>query len=324
MIRMTVMLFACALAAGAASAQAPEANWPTRPIRFLVPFPPGGSTDTVARIVGQMLGARLGQNFVVENRAGASGNLATEAVARAAPDGYTIGLASTTTHGSAAGFARSLPFDPVKDFAPVSMLGSSPFVMVIPPSLPARDLKEFIALAKARPGGLSYGSAGAGSLAHLVAALFEHRAGVSMVHVPYKASAQSTPDLMTGRLDMQFATVPPTLALLRAGKLRALGIASAQRSALLPEVPTLSEAGLPGFDASLWFAIVAPAATAPAIVARLNREIAAALATPEGRDAMFKQGVDVETGTPEALGARIRDEIVKWREVISKAGIQPE
>jgi len=326
MIRMTVMLFACALAAGAASAQAPpsEANWPTRPIRFLVPFPPGGSTDTVARIVGQMLGARLGQNFVVENRAGASGNLATEAVARAAPDGYTIGLVSTTTHGSAAGFARALPFDPVKDFAPVSMLGSSPFVMVTPPSLPARDLKEFIALAKARPGGLSYGSAGAGSLAHLVAALFEHRAGVSMVHVPYKASAQSIPDLMTGRLDMQFATVPPTLALLRDRKLRALGIASAQRSALLPEVPTLSEAGLPGFDASLWFAIVAPAATAPAIVARLNREIAAALGTEPAKQALAQQGVDAQTSTPEALGARIRDEIVKWREVISKAGIQPE
>jgi tripartite-type tricarboxylate transporter receptor subunit TctC len=303
MIRMTVMLFACALAAGAASAQAPpsEANWPTRPIRFLVPFPPGGSTDTVARIVGQLLGARLGQNFVVENRAGASGNLATEAVARAAPDGYTIGLASTTTHGSAAGFARALPFDP-----------------------PARDLKEFIALAKARPGGLSYGSAGAGSLAHLVAALFEHRAGVSMVHVPYKASAQSTPDLMTGRLDMQFATVPPTLALLRDRKLRALGIASAQRSALLPEVPTLSEGGLPGFDASLWFAIVAPAATAPAIVARLNREIAAALATEPAKQALAQQGVDAQVSTPEALGARIRDEIVKWREVISKAGIQPE
>jgi tripartite-type tricarboxylate transporter receptor subunit TctC len=196
--------------------------------------------------------------------------------------------------------------------------------MVIPPSLPARDLKDFIALAKAKPGGLSHGSAGAGSLAHLVAALFEHRAGVSMVHVPYKASAQSIPDLMTGRLDMQFATVPPTLALLRDRKLRALGIASAHRSALLPEVPTLSEAGLPGFDASLWFAIVAPAATAPVIVTRLNREIVAALATEAANHALAQQGVDAQASTPEALGARIRDEIVKWREVINKAGIQPE
>jgi tripartite-type tricarboxylate transporter receptor subunit TctC len=326
MIRIAAVLLASAIVASAASAQTvpSEATWPNRPVRFLVPFPPGGSTDTVARIVGQMLGARLGQNFVVENRAGASGNLATEAVARAAPDGYTIGLASTTTHGSVAGFARSLPFDPVKDFAPVSMLGSSPFVMVVYPGLPAKDLKDFIALAKAKPGGLSYGSAGAGSLAHLIAALFEHMAGVSMVHVPYKASAQSTPDLMTGRLDMQFATVPPTLSLLRSGKLRALGIASAQRSALLPEVPTLSEAGLPGFDASLWFAIVAPAATPPAIVARLNREVAAVLNSAEAKDALFQQGVDAEASTPDALGTRIRNEIVKWREVIGKAGIQPE
>src|SRR5712691_8281580 len=179
-VRIAAMLLATALAAGTAAAQtiSNEANWPNRPVRFLVPFPPGGSTDTVARIVGQLLGARLGQNFVVENRAGASGNLATEAVARAAPDGYTIGLASTTTHGSVAGFARTLPFDPVKDFAPVSMLGSSPFVMVIYPGLPAKDLKDFIALAKSKPGALSYGSAGAGSLAHLVAAQFEQMAGV--------------------------------------------------------------------------------------------------------------------------------------------------
>jgi len=325
MIRIAVILLASAIATGAACAQAvSEANWPSRPVRFLVPFPPGGSTDTVARIVGQLLGARLGQNFVVENRAGASGNLATEAVARAAPDGYTIGLASTTTHGSVAGFARTLPFDPVKDFAPVSMLGSSPFVMVVYPGLPAKDLNEFIALAKLKPGGLTYGSAGAGSLAHLVAALFEHMAGVSMVHVPYKASAQSTPDLMTGRLDMQFATVPPTLSLLRSGKLRALGIASAKRSELLPEVPTLSEAGLTGYEASLWFAIVAPAATPPAIVARLNREIAAILNTAEAKDALFQQGVDAEASTQDALGRRIRDEIAKWREVIGKAGIQPE
>jgi tripartite-type tricarboxylate transporter receptor subunit TctC len=325
MIRMAVMLLASVITTGPASAQpASEANWPNRPVRLLAGFPAGGSTDTVARLVAQMLGARLGQNFVVENRAGASGNLATEAVARAAPDGYTLGLATTTTHGSNAGFARALPFDPVKDFAPVSMLGSSPFVMAVYPQLPAKDVREFIALAKARPGALTYGSAGAGSLAHLIGALFEHRAGVAMVHVPYKASAQSKPDLMTGRLDMQFATVPPTLALLRSGQLRALGIASTDRSALLPDVPTLSEAGLTGYEASLWFGIVAPAATPPAIVARLNREIVAALAAPEAKQALSQQGVDARASTPDALGARIRDEIVKWREVIAKAGIQPE
>jgi len=311
------------IAAAMAGANTQEA-WPARPVKFIVAFPAGGSTDTVARLIGQMLSTRLGQQFVVENRVGASGNLGTEAVARAAPDGYTIGLASTTTHVLVPAFARNLPFDPLKDFAPVSMLGSSPFVMVVSPSLPAHDLKEFIALAKSRPDGLSYGSAGAGSVAHLAAAQFASLADVKMVHVPYKASAQSVTDLMTGRLDLQFATIPPMLALLRSGKLRALGIASAQRSSLLPDLPTLSEAGLPGYDASLWMAVVLPAATPAAIVSRLNREIKAILATPEGKEAMMKQGVDAETSTPEELHARIGTEIAKWRDIIAKYGIQPE
>jgi tripartite-type tricarboxylate transporter receptor subunit TctC len=204
------------------------------------------------------------------------------------------------------------------------MLGSSPFVMVVSPGLPASDLKGFIALAKARPDGLSYGSAGAGSGAHLAAALLASLADVKMVHVPYKASAQSVTDLMTGRLDMQFATIPPMLALLRSGKLRALGIASAKRSSLLPDLPTLSEAGLPGYDASLWMAVMAPAGTPASIVTRLNREITAILTSPEGQDAMSKQGVDAETSTPENLHARIGAEITKWREFIAKYAIQPE
>jgi tripartite-type tricarboxylate transporter receptor subunit TctC len=324
MIRLAVVLLAAALAAGTACAQSGDGVWPNRPVHFIVPFPAGGSTDTVARLVGQLLGQRLGQQFVIENRVGASGNLGTEAVARAAPDGYTIGLATTTTLALAPLFFKNLPFDPLKDFAPVSMLGSSPFVMVVPPTLPAKDLGQFIALARSKPDALSYGSAGAGSLAHLAAALFANMAGVKMVHVPYKASVQSTTDLMTGRLDMQFATVPPTLELLRAGKLRALGIASSQRSALLPDVPTIAEAGLPGYEASLWMAVVMPGATPRAIVARLNREIAAALASPEGKAAMVSQGVDTDPSTPEALTGRIRDELGKWREVINKADIKPE
>lgn len=321
MIRLVLALLVFATSTAGVLAQ--EA-WPVRPVKFIVPFPAGGSTDTVARLVGQMLSARLGQQFVVENRVGASGNLGTEAVARSAPDGYTIGLASTTTHVLVPAFSRNLPFDPLKDFTPVSMLGSSPFVMVIPPSLPARDLKEFIALARSRPGGLSYGSAGAGSVAHLAAALFASLADVKMVHVPYKASAQSVTDLMTGRLDMQFATIPPMLALLRGGKLRALGIASAQRSSLLPELPTLSEAGLPGYDASLWMAVMLPAGTPVPIATRLNREIKAILESQDGKDAMMKQGVDAEISTPEDLHARIATEISKWRDVIAKYGIQPE
>ena len=324
MIRFASIVLACALTITSAAAQGDGSNWPTRPVRFIVPYPPGGSTDTVARLTGAMLGARLGQQFVIENRTGASGNIGTEAVARAAPDGYTLGLASTTTHALAPLFFKNLSFDPLRDFSPVSLLGSSPFVLVVPPTLPAQDLKEFIALAKVKPGALSFGSAGVGSLAHLAAALFETMAGVSLVHVPYKASAQSTPDLMAGRIDMQFATVPPTLALIRSGKLRALGIASAQRSALLPEVPTIAEAGLAGYDASLWFAMVAPAATPASIVGRLNRDIVAALATAEGKEAMFNQGIDAETTTPDGLAARFRDEIAKWRTVIEKSGMRPE
>jgi tripartite-type tricarboxylate transporter receptor subunit TctC len=324
MARAIAALSMTALFAAAVSAQPTSDNWPSRPVRFIVPFPAGGSTDTVARLVGQLLSTRLGQQFVIENRVGASGNLGAEAVARAAPDGYTIGLASTTTHALAPSFTRNLAFDPLKDFAPVSMLGSSPFVMVVPPSLPAANLDAFIALAKAKPGALSYGSAGAGSLAHLAAVLFANMANVTMVHIPYKASAQSVTDLMTGRLDMQFATVPPTLALIRGGKLHALGIASARRSALLSDVPTIAEAGLPGYEASLWMAVVAPSATPRAIVTRLSREIDALLATREGKEAMANQGVDAETTTPDALQARLRDEIAKWREVIVKAGIQPE
>jgi len=324
MIRLAVVLLTAVLAAGAACAQSGDIAWPNRPVHFIVPFPAGGSTDTVARLVGQLLGARLGQQFVIENRVGASGNLGTEAVARAAPDGYTIGLATTTTHALAPLFYKNLPFEPLKDFAPVSMLGSSPFVMVVPPGLPVKDLGEFIALAKSKSDALSYGSAGAGSLAHLAAALFANMAGVKMVHVPYKASVQSTTDLMTGRLDMQFATVPPTLELLRGGKLRALGIASARRSALLPDVPTIAEAGLSGYEASLWMAVVMPIATPPAIIARLNREIAAALTSQEGKAAMVNQGVDPEPSTPEALVTRMRDEIGKWRELVGKAEIKPE
>ena len=319
-------LMACWVAAGTAFAQtgAGAADWPHKPVRFIVPFPAGGSTDTVARVVGQLLGARLGQSFVIENRVGASGTIGTEAVARAAPDGYTIGLATTTTHALAASLSRALPYDPVKDFAPVSMLGSSPFVMVVTPGLPAQNLRDFIALAKSKPGALTYGSAGAASIAHLATVLFANMAQLSLTHVPYKASAESATDIMTGRIDMQLATVLPTLALLRAGTLRALGIASAQRSALLPDVPTIAEAGLPGYEASLWMAIVAPAGTPAGIVTRLNETIAAALATPEARDALRDQGLDIETSTPAALATRIRDETGKWGEVIRQTGIVAE
>jgi tripartite-type tricarboxylate transporter receptor subunit TctC len=271
--------------------------------------------------VAQKLAERLGQQLVVENRVGGGGSLGTAEVARAEADGYTLGLANTSTHAVAVSTA-TLGYDPVKDFAPVSMLGSSPFVLALYPGVPAQTVQELIALAKAKPRMLTYASAGPATLAHLSGALFEKLAKIELTHVPYRGTAQSTLDLLEGRVEMQFGTIPPTLSHIRAGKLRALAVTGAARNATLPEVPTIAESGLPGYECSLWQAMVAPAATSPAIIARLNRELTAILNDPEVRAAFAKHGVEPEPSSPEALGAPIRDDVTKWREVIVSAGIR--
>jgi tripartite-type tricarboxylate transporter receptor subunit TctC len=319
--RLVLALLAGFCSAGTALAQSADARWPERPIRFIVPFTAGSSSDTVARLVAQKLGERLGQQLVVENRVGGGGSLGTEQVARAEPDGYTLGLANTSTHAVAAS-AATISYDPVKDFAPVSMLGSSPFVLALFPGVPAQSVQELIALARAKPRALNYASAGAATLAHLSGALFERMAKIELTHVPYRGTAQSTLDLLEGRVEMQFGTIPPSLPHIRAGKLRALAVTGAVRNHTLPDVPTIAESGLSGYECSLWQAIVAPAATPPAIVARLNRETAAVLGDPDVRAAFAKHGVEPEPGSPEALGARIRDDVKKWREVIASAGIR--
>src|SRR5712691_8695522 len=322
MVWLASALLAGALATGAAHAQtSSDTRWPERPIRFIVPFSAGSSSDTVARLVGQKLGERLGQQFVVENRVGAGGGIGTEQVARAEPDGYTVGLANTSTHAVAASLT-SLAYDPIKDFAPVSMLGSSPFLLALYPGVAAKTVPELIALAKAKPRAMNYASAGPATLAHLSGALFEKMAKIELTDVPYRGAAQSTLDLLEGRVEMQFGTIPPTLAHIRAGRLRALAVTGAARNATLPDVPTIAESGLPGYECTLWQAMVAPAATPAAIVARLNREITAILDDGDLRAAFAKQGVDAEPGTPDALGARIRDDVKKWREVITSAGIR--
>jgi tripartite-type tricarboxylate transporter receptor subunit TctC len=322
MTRLLLAVLALLLPAGAAHAQsAADARWPERPIRFIVPFTPGSSSDTVARLVAQKLGERLGQQLVVENRVGAGGGIGTEQVARAEADGHVLGLANTSTHAVAASLA-ALSYDPVKDFAPVSMLGSSPFVLALYPGVPAQTVPDLIALAKGKPRALTYASAGPATLAHLSGALFEKTARIELTHVPYRGTAQSTLDLLEGRVEMQFGTIPPTLSHIRAGKLRALAVTGAIRNSTLPEVPTMAESGLPGYECVLWQAIVAPAAVSPAIVARLNREVTAILNEPDVRAALAKQGVEAEPGSPEALGARIRDDVKKWREVITNAGIR--
>ena len=324
MTRLLSMTLALVMAAGMVAAQTGDAAWPDRPVRLIVPFPAGSSTDIVSRILAQRLGPRLGQQVVVENRVGASGNLGSDAIAKASPDGYTFGIATTSTHAVALSLSPNLPYDPIKDFAPIGMIGSAPYVLVVYPGLPARNLGELIALAKAKPGTLNYGSAGVASLAHLATALFAASAGINITHVPYKSSAQSVTDMLTGRLEMQLATIAPTLPYIRAGQLRPLATSGAQRSAALPDVPTVAESGIAGYDAALWAAFVTPAATRPAIVARLNRELNEILYAADARDAIIAQGVDPEPGPPEALTARIRADIEKWRGVVAKAGIRPD
>jgi tripartite-type tricarboxylate transporter receptor subunit TctC len=298
-----------------------QADWPARPIRLIVPFTPGSSSDIVARIVAQKLGERLKQQVFVENRVGASGNLGSEAVARAEPDGYTMGLANASTHAVAPSLSSRLGYDPVRDFAPVSMLGSSPFVLSIYPGLPARTIAELIGLAKAKPRALTYASAGPATLAHLSGALFEKMARIEMIHVPYRGTAQAALDLMEGRVDMQFGTIPPSIGNIRDGRLRAIGITGAVRNTTLPDVPTIAESGLPGYESSLWQGYVMPAGTSPGIVAKLNREVTAALNDAGVRAALIDQGVEPEPGSPEALGDRMRADVAKWRDVIISAGI---
>jgi tripartite-type tricarboxylate transporter receptor subunit TctC len=324
MIRVLSIALATLMLATTAVAQTGDAGWPDRPIRLVVPFPAGSSTDIIARIVAQKLSHRLAQQIVIENRAGASGNIGADAVAKAAPDGYTIGIATASTHAVAASLSANLPYDPIKDFAPVAMIGSQPYVLVLHPALPARDLAELVTLAKAKPGTLNYGSAGVASLAHLATALFASMAGINIVHVPYKSSSQSMTDMITGRLDMQFATIAPSLPNIRAEQLRALVTSGKTRVAALPEVPTVAEAGIAGYEAALWVSFVMPPATPPTIIARLNREVNEILNSADGTEALVAQGMTPEPGPPEAVTDRIRGDIEKWRGVAIKAGIRPE
>jgi len=324
--RLALALVICALAAGAASAQpaAGEPGWPARPIRLIVPFPPASTADVVARVLGQKLGARLGQQFVIENRVGASGNIGVEMIAKAAPDGYTVGIVTSSTQAVAVTLSPSLPYDPVRDFTPIVMIASSPYVLVVYPGLPVNSVAELIALAKRKPGALNYGSAGPASLAHLAGALFATMTDVQITHVPYKSTAQSVIDMMGGRLDMQFATIPPSIQTIRAGQLRALAVTGRKRVEALPDTPTMVEAGVPGYDATLWFALVAPAKFPPGIAGRLNHEIAQVLDAPDMKELLAQQGLLAEAGPPEGLTAQVRSDIAKWRDVIAKAGITAE
>jgi tripartite-type tricarboxylate transporter receptor subunit TctC len=319
---MMRMIFLLASVAAALIGGSPaRAEWPDRPIKIIVPFSAGSSSDTIARIVAIKMGERLGQQIVVENRVGGSTIIGTDSVAKATPDGYTLQLANTTTHAASVALNATLPFDPVKDFAPVAMIGVSPFVLIGATQVAAQTLKDFVALAKSKPGSLSYASAGTGTLAHLAGELFKSKAGIQVTHVPYRGSAQSMVDLMQGRIDLSVSTIPPTLQHIREGKLRAFATMSEKRNASLPEVPTVAEAGVPGCEAALWTAVVVPAGVPADIIKRLNAAVLAAVAMPEIRQALTIQGVDPEPGPPEAVNERIKADIRKWKDVVAAAKI---
>jgi tripartite-type tricarboxylate transporter receptor subunit TctC len=313
--------FLAAFVATSISVSPTRAEWPDRPIKMIVPFSAGSSSDTIARIVAIKMGERLGQQVVVENRVGGSTIIGTDAVAKSVPDGYTLLLANTTTHAASAALNATLPFDPVKDFAPVAMVGVSPFVLIGATQVAAPTLKDFVALAKQTPGWLSYASAGTGTLAHLAGELFKRKAGIDVTHVPYRGSAQSMVDLMQGRIDLSVSTIPPTLQHIREGKLRAFATMSEKRNAMLPDTPTVAEAGVPGCEAALWTAIVVPAGVPADVIQRLNAAVLAAVATPEIQQALTIQGVDPEPGPPEMVSERIKADIVKWKDVVTAAKI---
>jgi len=293
-------------------------EFPVKPVRIVVPFPPGGATDAVTRVLAQRLGAQTGQQFIVENRGGAGGLIGSEIVARAAPDGYTLVMATTGTHPINAGLYSKLPYDPIRDFTAVTRAALLPNLIVVHPSVPARSVRELIALAKKRPGELTYASSG--SALYLSGALFTSMADIRMLHVPYKGGGASMPALLAGEVASSFATVLSSLPHVKAGKLRGLAVTSAQRSAAAPDFPTVAESGLPGYEAVAWYGLMGPANLAREALARLNSEAGRALGLREVRDVLLAQGAEPVFDAPDAFGRIVRADLAKWGEVIRKVG----
>ena len=312
-------LLAILFSSGAALAQ----SFPTKPVHVIVPFPPGGGTDVVARTVTPKMAELLGQPFVVENRAGAGGNIGTEFVAKAAPDGHTLLVASASTAINTT-LVKDLSWDFARDFAPVVLMVVNQHLLAAHPSVPASSVKELVALAKAKPGQVSYASYGSGSSSHLAAELFKMMAGVDLLHVPYKGAAPAINDVLGGQVNVLFADVAPMLTHVKSGKLKALGIASARRFEGLPDVPTISESGVPGFESGGFLGLVAPARTPPAVISALNAAAQKTLAMPDVRERLLALASPPVGGTPEEFQKRIRAEIDKWARVIRAANIKPE
>ena len=317
-IRRGFLIAAIVAAAPVAWGQA----WPSKPIKIVAPSTPGDAPDVIARLVADKLSIALGQQVVVENKPGAGGVVGSDAVAKAAPDGYTLIMGNAGSHGINAAVYAKLPYDIQRDFAPVSQVAIAPNVMVINPSVPANTVAEFIAYAKARPGKLSYASGGNGSSAHMSMELFKSMAGVDNEHIPYKGSSPALTDLVGGQVAVFIGNMPPTVPLVKAGKLRALAVTTKTRSALMPELPTIAEAGLPGYETVAWFGVLAPAGTPPDVVNRLSQEIGKIARSPEMREKLLAMGAEPVGGTPEEFKAVIDRDIAKWKPLAQKVGIK--
>ena len=314
--RAVLTAFALALGAGSVFAQA----WPSRPIRLVIPFPAGGSTDIVGRLIADKLTQSLGQPVIVDNRGGAGGTTGSDVVAKAAPDGYTFLMGTSSTHAIAPALYPKLAYDVARDFAPVTLLGTATILMVVHPSVPAKSVAEFVALAKAKAGQMMFGSTGNGSVSHLTAEYFKSAAGIDMQHVPYRGDTPMTLDLVAGRVQVAFGTAVAFLPFVQAGKLNALAVTDASPSPVAPKLPTVSASGLPGFEALQWFGLLAPAGTPKDIVARLHAEVAKALRLPEVQERLQGLGMQIVGGGPDEFGGFMRRESTKWSRIVRESG----
>ena len=316
------VLFSIAFVLVAAATPVIAQQYPAKAVRMIVGFPAGGTSDIMARLTGQKLSEAWGQTFIIDNRPGAGGNIGTELVAKSAPDGYTLLVSPGSTLTSNPAVYSKVPFDTVRDFAPVTIIAGVPNALVVHPSVPVNNVKELIALAKSRPGQLAYASTGAGQSTHLSAELLKLSAGINMIHVPYKGSAPALTDIVAGQVSVMFDNLPSCLPFIKSGRLKPLAVSSATRSRALPGLPTVAESGVPGFDVTVWFAVLAPAATPRDIVNRLNAEIIKAIKTPDMRERLAQQGAEPVGNTPEDFATVIKRDLAKWAKVVKDAGIK--
>lgn len=321
--RIRWVLAAAALAAPL-SLPAQIQDYPVKPVRLIVPFPPGGGNDTIARLIGQKLAPVLGQQVIVDNRPGAGGTIGAELAAKSAPDGYTLFLAGVASHGINPNLRKKLPYDPVRDFHGVSLIASAPLLVVVHPSLPVASIKQLVALARAKPGAINYASNGIGGSSHLAVELFKMTTGTDMVHIPYKGLSSALTDLISGQVQLMFSSAVAMLPQVKAGKLRAIAMTGAKRSPAIPEIPTVAEAGVPGYETGSWYGIVAPAKTPRPVIERLGREIAAITRSPEISGRLTEEAVIPIGSSPEEFDAHIKRELARWAQVIARAKIVEE